>query len=183
MAAKVSSSPAAVRLRPENESDYLDLKMTTDPAVLDPSIQDNTETALKLWVVLNRASRAITDRIRGSIERHDLSLSEFGVLEVLYSKGRMLVGELGSKILLTSGSTTYVVDKLEARGLVVRRPCPDDRRALHVELTEKGRQLIAGIFPQHAQEVRRAMGGLTDEEQRIATAMLKRLGRYAEDGR
>jgi MarR family transcriptional regulator, 2-MHQ and catechol-resistance regulon repressor len=138
---------------------------------------------LKLWVVLNRAGRAISDRLRWSVEQHDLSLSEFGVLEVLYSKGRMLVGEVGDKILLTSGSTTYVIDKLEARGLVLRRPCPGDRRALHVELTEKGQELISRIFPQHAEQVRQALGGLTPEEQKIATAMLKRMGRSAEERR
>lgn len=140
----------------------------------------DTDVALKLWVVLNRASRAITDRIRGSIEQHELSLSEFAVLEVLYSKGHLLVGEVGSRVLLTSGSTTYVIDKLEERGLVVRRPCTEDRRALHVELTEKGRQLIDRIFPGHAEEVRQAMGGLTPEEKLITTALLKRLGRHAQ---
>ena len=163
--------------------DYLDVKMNTELPETVPSLGEETETALKLWVVLNRASRAIADRIRSSIERHELSLSEFGVLEVLYSKGRLLVGEIGNRVLLTSGSTTYVIDKLEERGLVVRRPCAEDRRALHVELTEKGRELIAGIFPQHAEEVRLALGGLTAEEQRIATAMLKRLGRFADGSR
>lgn len=152
--------------------------MTKDQ--LAPATRYDTDLALKLWVVLNRASRAITDRIRGSIERHELSLSEFAVLEVLYSKGRLLVGEVGSRVLLTSGSTTYVIDKLEERGLVVRRPCADDRRALHVELTKKGRQLIDQIFPGHAEEVRQAMGGLTPEEKLITTALLKRLGRHAQ---
>jgi MarR family 2-MHQ and catechol resistance regulon transcriptional repressor len=140
----------------------------------------DTEVALKLWVVLNRASRAISDRIRGSVEQHDLNLSEFAVLEVLYSKGPLLVGEVGSRVLLTSGSTTYVIDKLEKRGLVIRRPCPEDRRAMYVELTGAGRELIDRIFPEHAQEVRRAMGGLTPEEKLIATALLKRLGRHAQ---
>jgi MarR family transcriptional regulator, 2-MHQ and catechol-resistance regulon repressor len=151
---------------------------TTDNAI--PSLQEETDTALKLWVVLNRASRAVADRLRGSIEREGLSVSEFGVLEVLYSKGRQLVGELGSRILLTSGSMTYVIDRLQERGLVQRRPCPSDRRALHVELTEQGRELIARIFPEHAEEVRRLLGGLTSEEQQIATALIKRLGLFAQ---
>jgi MarR family 2-MHQ and catechol resistance regulon transcriptional repressor len=142
--------------------------------------REDTEVALKLWVVLNRASRAISGRIRASVERHELSLSEFGVLEALYAKGPLLVGELGSKVLLTSGSMTYVVDKLEDRGLLIRRPSPDDRRALHVELTEKGRKLIARIFPEHAEEIRRAMSGLSTEEQRELTATLKRLGLHAQ---
>ncbi len=144
---------------------------------------EETDVALKLWVVLNRAARAIGDRTRKDIERHDLSLSEFGVLEVLHAKGPLMVGEVGSRILLTSGSTTYVIDKLVERGLVARRPCPTDRRVLYVELTASGKELIAGIFPEHAEVVRQTMAGLTPEEQRIATALLKRLGRYAEQTR
>jgi len=154
--------------------------MTPQSDNVTPSLQEETDTAFKLWVVLNRASRAVADRLRGSIEREGLSLSEFGVLEVLYSKGRQLVGELGSRILLTSGSMTYVIDRLQERGLVQRRPCPSDRRALHVELTEQGRELIAGVFPKHAEEVRRLLGGLTSEEQQIATALIKRLGLFAQ---
>ena len=155
--------------------------MTSTPNYAPPSLQEETDTALKLWVVLNRASRAVADRLRGSIEREGLSLSEFGVLEVLYSKGRQLVGELGSRILLTSGSMTYVIDRLQERSLVQRRPCPGDRRALHVELTEQGRELIARIFPKHAEEVCRLLGGLTSEEQQIATALIKRLGLFAQN--
>src|SRR3982750_4121630 len=71
--------------------------MNSETEVLASPTQEDTDTALKLWVVLNRAGRAISDRIRGSVEQHDLSLSEFGVLEVLYSKGRMLVGEAEKK--------------------------------------------------------------------------------------
>jgi MarR family transcriptional regulator, 2-MHQ and catechol-resistance regulon repressor len=144
-------------------------------------LDQETASALKLWVILNRAHRAISERARRSVERNQLSLSEFGVLEVLYSKGPLLVGDLGAKILLTSGSTTYVVDKLEERKLVARRPCPSDRRALYVDLTDQGRELIGQIFPEHAAALRHAMEGLTSEEKQIAGTMLKRLGRYAED--
>jgi MarR family transcriptional regulator, 2-MHQ and catechol-resistance regulon repressor len=144
-------------------------------------LDQETASALKLWVILNRAHRAIAERARRSVERNQLSLSEFGVLEVLYSKGPLLVGDLGAKILLTSGSTTYVVDKLEERKLVARRPCPSDRRALYVDLTDQGRELIGQIFPEHAEALRHAMEGLTSEEKQIAGTMLKRLGRYAED--
>jgi MarR family 2-MHQ and catechol resistance regulon transcriptional repressor len=154
--------------------------MTSSPDLLPSSAQEETAVALKLWVVLNRAARAIGDRTRRDIERHDLSVSEFAVLEVLHAKGPLMVGEVGARVLLTSGSTTYVIDRLEERGLVARRPCTRDRRVLYVDLTERGRELIAGIFPEHAEEVRRVMTGLTTEEQRIATAMLKRLGQHAE---
>jgi MarR family transcriptional regulator, 2-MHQ and catechol-resistance regulon repressor len=140
---------------------------------------DDVEAALKLWVILNRAHRAIEEHSRRDNERQGLGATEFAVLEALFHKGPLLVGEVGSRILLTSGSTTYVVDKLERRGLVARRPCAEDRRASYVELTPEGRELIGTAFPEHAEAIRRAMMGLTDEEKRIAAALLKRLGLYA----
>ena len=145
------------------------------------SRQDDEDTAasLKLWVVLNRAQRAVAEHARREIERQGLRPTEFAVLEALYHKGPLTLGEVGSRVLLTSGSTTAVADKLEQRGLMTRRACTEDRRVCYAELTDDGRELVASIFPEHAQVLRRAMGGLTAEEKRIATVLLKRLGRFA----
>lgn len=96
------------------------------------------DTALKLWVVLARAHRAIEEHARIQVARHDLTLPEFGVLEALLHKGPLLLGELQRKILVSSGGITYVVDRLEGKGLVERQPCPDDRRARYVALTASG---------------------------------------------
>ena len=85
----------------------------------------------------------------------------------------MLVGELQKKILVSSGGVTYVIDQLEAKGLVARRPCAEDRRAVYAELTTAGRKLIDRIFPQHAQAVEAAVSGLSRKEQEEAIAALQ----------
>ncbi len=108
---------------------------------------------------------------------------EFGVLEALYHKGPLTQGQIGERILLTSGSITAVVDKLEERGLVERRPCAEDRRVVYADLTDEGRELIARVFPEHAEALRIAMEGLTTEEKRIAAVLLVRLGRHAASRR
>jgi MarR family transcriptional regulator, 2-MHQ and catechol-resistance regulon repressor len=167
----------------ERTCSYLELKMTRAANSSDPSPDEDAAAALKLWVVLNRAVRAVAEHARRDIERHGLHPTAFAVLEVLHHKGPLLVGEVGSRVLLTSGSTTYVLDKLAERGLVERTPCPHDRRAMYVELTERGRELIAQVFPEHAAAIRHAMAGLTTEEKRIAAALVKRLGLHAQDGR
>ena len=64
------------------------------------------ETALKLWVVLSRAHTAIGAQAATAITRHGLSLAEFGILEALYHKGPMLLGELQRKLLVSSGGIT-----------------------------------------------------------------------------
>ena len=144
------------------------------------SYGEAADTALKLFVVLSRAHRAIAEHARRDQERHRLGVTEFAVLEALYHKGPLLVGEVSARILLTSGSTTYVVDKLEERGLVERRPCASDRRAMYVDLTREGKALIRKIFPAHAKAIAAAVAGLTLEEQHEAITLLKRLGHAAD---
>jgi MarR family transcriptional regulator, 2-MHQ and catechol-resistance regulon repressor len=134
------------------------------------------ERALKLFVVLNRAASAVTAAAQADAARHGLSLGEFASLEALYHKGPMLLGELQRSVLKSSGGMTYVVDRLVEKGLVRRRPCAEDRRALYAELTEAGSALMDGVFPEHAEAIERAMAGLSAEEQREAIRLLKRLG-------
>jgi MarR family transcriptional regulator, 2-MHQ and catechol-resistance regulon repressor len=81
---------------------------------------DDTAAALRLWVILNRAHRAIGERVRRDIEAHGLHPTEFAVLEVLHHKGPLTLGEVGERVLLTSGSMTHVADKLERRDLIAR---------------------------------------------------------------
>lgn len=132
--------------------------------------------ALKLWIVLARAHRAIADRAYEDVSRHGMTLAEFGILEALYHKGPMLLGEVQKRILVSSGGITYLVDRLAERGLVCRRPSETDRRARYAELTPAGRELVARVFPDHSAAIREAMRGLSASEQATAVALLRRLG-------
>jgi len=134
------------------------------------------DTGLMLWVVLARAFDAVERHSRASIARFGLGTTEFGVLEVLYHKGELPVCEVQRRILVESSSTTYVVDKLVARGLVRRRPGQEDRREVLLALTPAGRRLIARIFPSHAAAMRRAVSGLSPRWQAQALDLLRRLG-------
>ncbi len=135
-----------------------------------------TAIALKLFVVLARAQRAISERVGASLTTHGLTHTEFAILEALYHKGPLLLGEVQRKILVSSGGITFLVDKLVARALVERRHCPSDRRARYAALTRKGEALMTSIFPGHAEAICAAMSGLTRAEQKQATALLKQLG-------
>lgn len=134
---------------------------------------------LKLWVALARAHNAIEARAAADAARHGLTLAEFGVLEVLHHRGPMLLGEVQRRILVSSGGVTYLVDRLEKRGLVERRDCPEDRRARRAHLTAEGEALIRRIFPQHADAIRAATAGLDKKEKRQALRLLRTLGRAA----
>lgn len=138
-------------------------------------------TALKLWVVLARAYDAVSRHSAADIGRYGLTQGEFGILEALYHRGPMLLGEVQRRILVSSGGITYLVDRLEKRGLVERRECAEDRRARYAALTGEGEALIARIFPEHASCIERVLAGLPVEEQRAAVDLLRRLGRHAAD--
>lgn len=141
--------------------------------------QDPT-LSLKLFVVLSKAYKTVMDRALKDIKRHGFSSSEFAILEVLYHKGRIPLQQIGEKILVTSGSITYNIDKLEKRGLMVRVPCEEDRRVTYAEITEAGVQLLDSIFPEHMECVDSIMSGLSADEKQQATELLKKLGKKAE---
>lgn len=134
------------------------------------------DPALELWVVLARAFDAVGRHARAQVSQYGLADAEFGILEVLYHKGPLPVCEAQRRILLQSGSTAYVVDKLARKRLVRRTPNPHDKRGTLLVLTSKGRALMARIFPEHAEALRRAMQGLSKEEQRRAADLVRKLG-------
>jgi MarR family 2-MHQ and catechol resistance regulon transcriptional repressor len=141
------------------------------------SLDRKQDTALKLLVVMARAFNAVNERVsKEDMERHGITPTEFGILEALYHKGPLLLGEVQRKILVTSGGITYLVDRLVDKGLVKREQCPEDRRARYAVLTPAGQALIKRIFPAHAARIEQAMSGLTQAEQREATALLRKLG-------
>ena len=142
-----------------------------------PALDRKQDTALKLLVVLSRALNAVSEHLwKEGMERHGITPTEFAILEALYHKGPLLLGEVQRKILVTSGGITYLVDRLVEKGLVKREQCAEDRRARYAVLTPAGQALIKRIFPAHAARIEQAMSGLTQAEQREATALLRKLG-------
>jgi MarR family 2-MHQ and catechol resistance regulon transcriptional repressor len=139
-------------------------------------------TSLKLWIVLTRAYESVARNAADDVAKHGLTIPEFGILEVLYHKGPVLLGEVQRRVLVSSGGTTFLVDRLASKGLVERRSCETDRRARYVALTPAGAQLITRIFPAHAARIARALRGLSSKEQQQVTAMLKTLGLKAAEG-
>jgi MarR family transcriptional regulator, 2-MHQ and catechol-resistance regulon repressor len=135
--------------------------------------------ALELVIAIARAYRAIERGVRPQLADRGLGLSEFAVLEVLHHKGPLPLSAVRDRILVSGASTTYVVKKLEERGLVRRNASADDQRVVIAELTPKGRTLIDGVFPDHVARLRELMAGLSAAEKRTASELLRRLSREA----
>lgn len=136
----------------------------------------NAQLSLKLFVVLSKAYKGIMDQAMKDMKRHGLSVTEFAILELLYHKGKFPLQQIGDKVLITSGSITYNIDKLEKKGLLRRVPCPDDRRVTYAEMTDEGAKWMENVFPEHAAVIDTIMNALSAEEKRETIALLKKLG-------
>jgi MarR family 2-MHQ and catechol resistance regulon transcriptional repressor len=137
---------------------------------------DSVTKSLKLFIVLSRAYKAINEHVNKVIQANGLNPTEFAVLELLYHKGDQPMQQIGGKILLASGSITYVVDKLEQKGMLKRIACPTDRRVTFAQITAEGKEFIQNIFPDHAKQIDTLMSSLSDSEKTEAIDLLKKLG-------
>lgn len=146
--------------------------------------KDSTEpSAIRVWLILWKAARAVEQNAMTSVSGLGLGLSDFAVLEVLLHKGPQPVNVIGKKVFLTSGSITTAIDRLESRKLVHRTAHPEDRRTRLVELTEKGKRLIECAFRQHARDMEETMAVLSHQERMELIRLLKKVGLFAAAGR
>jgi MarR family 2-MHQ and catechol resistance regulon transcriptional repressor len=127
---------------------------------------------LKLVVALARARNNIFVKIEKSVQKYGLNISEFGVLEYLFHKGAQPVQLVAEKILVTSGTITYVIDKLIKKGLVTRVRSEDDKRVYFIELTSEGSQLISRIFPEHEAYLASLFGDVKAEDKEVLVRLL-----------
>jgi MarR family transcriptional regulator, 2-MHQ and catechol-resistance regulon repressor len=141
----------------------------------------DTKQSLKLFIVLSRAYKALNEEINKNIQENGLNPTEFAVLELLYHKGDQPLQQIGGKILLASGSITYVVDKLEQKGYLKRVACPKDRRVTYAQISESGRSLIDSIFPNHEERIHELMSALSPDEKDDAIDLVKKLGLSIKD--
>jgi len=105
-----------------------------------------------------------------------LTSSQFDIIATLGNTPGMTFKELGEKTLITKGTLTGVVDRLEAKKLVRRVPSATDGRCQIVQLTAKGEAVFAEVFPAHLAHVGNAFQGFDPGELQQTRDMLKRLG-------
>ncbi len=145
------------------------------PSPPEPTATPDELASLQLILAIGRSFKYVDDYVRPRTLKLGLTMTEFAVLDVLSHAGPTPLGELSHRILLTGASTTYTVKKLEARGLLVRRPLPTDQRVILGTITEKGRSLLEQIFPIHLKDLVHAMRALSTEEKRTVVRLLRKL--------
>lgn len=131
---------------------------------------------LNTWIKLSRATNTVTKNIRSTIEHHSLTISQFGVLELLLHLGPQTQKTISDKLLISGGNMVTVLDNLERAGLVKRQPNPGDRRSYLVCLEQKGHTLITKVFKEHLKDLFSIFKVLTDSEKLELGRLTKILG-------
>ncbi|HMF75797.1 MAG TPA: MarR family transcriptional regulator [Bryobacteraceae bacterium] len=137
--------------------------------------------APKLMTVLSKCLKALSTHAERHITELGLGVTDFAVLEALLHKGPLSISCIGEKVLLTSGSMTAAVDRLEAKNLVTRNSHATDRRTKLIELTPCGRALITRAFALHTEALQKAVEGVPVQDQKQLIALATSVGKIASD--
>ena len=138
------------------------------------------ETGAHLRLLFGKANKAVEKLDRQSIAHTGLNTTDFSILEALLHKGPLTINSIGEKILLTSGSMTTAVDRLQKRNLVERVRDPADGRRFYLYLTKAGLKLIRSAYRNHSENLAAIFACLADEEREELARLLKKVGSHAD---
>ncbi len=139
------------------------------------SYGERTDRSMQTWIQILRAFQKIRAKELKYINASGLSMNQFEVLEVLYHRGDLNIGSITKLIESTPGNVTVVVKNLVRDGFIQTLPSPEDSRVRIVSITEKGKELIGGMFPQHASNLQSYFDVLSDEELIALYDLLRKL--------
>ena len=134
-----------------------------------------TDEFTQAWEGFFRATRRARGRSTGPLEGTRLSLAQYQLLEALRATPRLPVSELAASAGVAPPTATRMLDALVRDGLAERTPCTDDRRVVHIALTDAGREAVAEAAERVAAGRARVRDQLTPAEQEQAAALLRRL--------
>jgi len=140
------------------------------------------KTELKIFIGMSRALNKINRATNKVYTKYGLTSGQFAVLEALYHKGDLSVGDVQDKILSTSGTIPVIVKNLEKEGFLERRNDEIDKRRFILHITQKGRELMDIVYPENEAIIISIISIWSKEEQEQILSYLKKL-RGIEDER
>ena len=132
---------------------------------------------LDTFIKLTRCTNSLLARLAERNTIGDLTWSQFAVLEALYHLGHMTQGEISAKVLKSGSNMTTVIDNLERDRLVRRERDANDRRVIHVHLTEAGSAKVEAVLPGHIAALVDEFKVLSPSEQETLGELCKKLGK------
>ena len=125
---------------------------------------------------LMQTTVGISASVAPLFREYGLTEAQFNVLRLLRYKDKDLTQtDLGGLLNITRASTTSVLDKMEDKGLILRKSVPGNRRIYHVDLKTDGLTLVESVEPLYLEVVNRVMSALDDDECRVLADYLERI--------
>lgn len=133
------------------------------------------ESFIPLMRELVRTYQAFASYSDQHIRDLGLTPSQFDVLASLGNTDGLLMQDLAEKTLVTKGTMTGIIDRLEAKGLVKRSVPPDDRRSFLISLTELGHELFEEVFPIHIEYLKKKFSKMDLEKSKQLELLLQEI--------
>jgi len=133
------------------------------------------EPSLATIRALVRAYQAFARYSETFVRQYGLTPAQFDVIATLGNTQGLTMGYIGEKTLITKGTLTGVVDRLEQKGLVTRATPPESRRSVVVQLTIEGTTLFEQVFPAHLSDIKQHLTPLDASEMELLRVLLHRL--------
>lgn len=129
---------------------------------------------------LRRAQVAVFLDFAAAMAGHEITPGQFGVLVLIDANAGLNQRELGEAMGVDRSTVVAVLDRLEKRGLVQRRPVPSDRRSYALHLSAEGADLLAALVPAVKAHEARIAQGLNASERATLNTLLKKLARQPD---
>jgi len=128
-----------------------------------------------LWVRFLRFSLLSHKKLEEDLEKAGLTPPQFYVLATIGYAGGLPFGEIGAKMMVTVSNLTGIVDRLEEKKVVSRKRDENDRRVVHVVLTEKGARLYKSTIPLFEKSLVQIFSSLDKPQQKELSVLLRKL--------
>lgn len=147
---------------------------------MEPASKDR----LRIWLKILGASRALESIVRLGLRDHDTTLARFDVMSVLdrYPDG-LIMSQVSTKLRISNGNVTGIIDRLVADGLVSRDERRGDRRATMVRLTPEGQRRFKQMAQAHEQWIDSSLNVLTSQDMNQLKRILEKIILANEVGR
>jgi DNA-binding MarR family transcriptional regulator len=140
-------------------------------------IPDLNTTPMGLTARLQQVTKLVNEELNTTFKTYKLSDASFDVLATLLRAGpphSLSPGQLLKQMLITSGTMTTRIDKLEKKGFVKRKSKKEDKRSVSVALTKKGLTLIEEVIVEHVKAQQRIVSVFDEKEQKVFTSLLQK---------
>ncbi len=145
----------------------------------DSRSETDSQTHLQMWRGFLEAHSTVVKYLERQMhQQHDLPLAWWDVLLQLAEgpDGKLRMGELAETVLLTRSGITRLVDRMIDAGLVLREPCPGDRRGYFAVITQQGLDTIEKVGPDHSNDAWDVfLGHISDEEAAVLRNVFTRV--------